>query len=163
MAIQHYSFDFEVFENITQLTDDDLQLLLQAREATDRAYAPYSKFHVGAAARLQNGGTVSATNQENASYPVGICAERTLLSTLSSIHSGIPVVTIAITYVNHATGGGDQPASPCGLCRQTLLEYEQRMGHPIRLILAGPEGSIVIINRAKDLLPFGFGPDDLKR
>lgn len=163
MAIHNHSFAFEVLDNITQLTDDDMQLLLQAREATERAYAPYSQFHVAAAARLQNGATVASTNQENASYPVGICAERTLLGTLSSIHPGVPVDTIAITYVNHATGGGDQPASPCGLCRQTLFEYEQRMGHPIRLILAGPQGKIVIINSVKDLLPFGFGPDDLKR
>jgi cytidine deaminase len=163
MAIHHHSFDFEVFENITQLNDDDVHLLLQARDVTERAYAPYSRFHVGAAARLQYGATIASTNQENASYPVGICAERTLLGTLSSIYPGVPVDTIAITYVNHATGGGDQPASPCGLCRQTLFEYEQRMGQPIRLILAGPTGVVVVIKSVKDLLPFGFGPDDLKR
>jgi cytidine deaminase len=163
MAVHTHSFAFELLDNKDQLTDTDKQLLLLASEATEFAYAPYSHFHVGAAARLQNGATVASTNQENASYPVGICAERTLLGTLSSIHPNVPVETIAITYINYATGNGDQPASPCGLCRQSLFEYEQRMGHPIRVILAGPEGVVLIINSVKDLLPFGFGPDDLKR
>jgi cytidine deaminase len=162
MAKHTHQFEFEVLDHEGDLSDTDRYLLQKAKDITDRAYAPYSQFHVAAVARLLNGEFVGATNQENASYPVGICAERTLLGTLSSIHPGIPIDTIAITYVNHATGNSNAPASPCGLCRQSLLEYEQRTGHPIRLILAGESGRVLIISSIKDLLPFGFGPDDLK-
>jgi cytidine deaminase len=162
MAKHTHAFDFEELEHEVELNEADRQLLNQAKNTTHQAYAPYSRFHVAAVARLKNGETVAATNQENASYPVGICAERTLLGTISSIYPNEPIDTIAITYLNHATGNSNQPASPCGLCRQSLLEYEQRLGHPIRLILAGEAGKVLIINQAKDLLPFGFGPDDLK-
>lgn len=162
MSIHTLSFSYEVLNTPGELNDADRALLLQAHEATKRAYAPYSKFNVAAVARLKNGETIAATNQENASYPVGLCAERTLLGALSAMHPGEVIDTIAISYYNHAAHGGNHPASPCGLCRQTLLEYEQRLRHPIRLILAGPTGPIWIIHKIKDLLPFGFGPADLE-
>jgi cytidine deaminase len=161
MPVHTHAFNYEVFDSPEGLSETDRFLLQKAHDATTLAYAPYSKFHVAAVARLQNGATIAATNQENASYPVGLCAERTLLGALSAMHPGEIVDTIAISYYNHAAGGGNHPASPCGLCRQTLLEYEQRLKHPIRLILAGPEGPIWIIRQVKDLLPFGFGPADL--
>ncbi|MCU0387968.1 MAG: cytidine deaminase [Chitinophagaceae bacterium] len=162
MAKHTHQFEFEVLDHEVELNEQDRNLLQKAKETTVHAYAPYSRFHVAAVARLDNGETIGATNQENASYPVGICAERTLLGTLSSVYPNIPVDTIAITYTNHATGNSNSPASPCGLCRQSLLEYEQRTGKPIRLILAGETGKVLIISSVKDLLPFGFGPDDLK-
>ena len=155
------TIEYDTLPDMEALDAPDRALLLQAREATEHAYAPYSRFHVAAVARLTNGATLAGTNQENASYPVGICAERTLLSAISSVHQGAIVHTIAISYKNHAGGESNKPASPCGLCRQSLLEYEQRQGHPIRLILAGFSGPILIISRVADLLPFGFGPDDL--
>lgn len=161
MAIHTHQFEFEILDNESALNNADLLLLRKAKEATELAYAPYSNFHVAAVARLANGAIVAATNQENASYPVGICAERTLLSTLSSLHPSIPVDTIVITYQNLASGHSNKPATPCGLCRQSLLEYQQRMKHPIRLILAGFTGHVLILERADHLLPFGFGPDDL--
>ena len=162
MAKHTHEFEFEVLEQELDMNEADRQLLTRARNTTPQAYAPYSRFHVAAAARLKNGEIVTSTNQENASYPVGICAERTLLGTLSSLYPNLPVDTIAITYVNHATGNSHTPASPCGLCRQSLYEYEQRVSHPIRLILAGATGKVLIIHQVRDLLPFGFGPDDLK-
>jgi cytidine deaminase len=163
MPIHTHSFDYLELHTESELNDADRVLLQQAHDATKNAYAPYSHFHVAAVARLHNGATIATTNQENASYPVGLCAERTLLGALSAMHPGEAVDTIAITYYNHQTDkGGHHPASPCGLCRQSLLEYEQRLGKPIRLILAGPNGPIWIINKVKDLLPFGFGPADLK-
>ena len=162
MARHTHQFEFEVLDHEVELEDTDRYLLQKAKETTEQAYAPYSRFHVAAAARLTSGDIVCATNQENASYPVGICAERALLSTLSATHPNIPIDTIAITYLNHATGNSNTPASPCGLCRQTLFEYEQRMGHPIRLILAGETGKVLVVKSIGDLLPFGFGPDDLK-
>lgn len=161
MPVHTHAFDYEVFNTPEDLNDTDRALLQKAHDSTALAYAPYSKFHVAAVARMKNGAILAATNQENASYPVGLCAERTLLGALSAMHPGVAVDTIAISYYNHASDGGNHPASPCGLCRQTLLEYEQRLGHPIRLILAGPAGPIWIIKKVKDLLPFGFGPADL--
>ncbi len=162
MAKHTHEFEFEVLDHEVELNEADRELLNRAKNTTPQAYAPYSRFHVAAVARLKNGEMVSATNQENASYPVGICAERTLLGTVSSLFPNEPIDTIAITYVNHATGNSNTPASPCGVCRQSLLEYEQRVGNPIRLILAGETGKVLVIKDVKDLLPFGFGPDDLK-
>ncbi len=161
MATYQHQFEFEEFENEDDLNERDRTLLQEARQHTRSAYAPYSRFLVAAVARTINGKIVRGTNQENASYPVGICAERVLLSTLSSICPDEPVDTIAISYQN-LDGESNNPASPCGLCRQSLVEYEYRLHHPIRLILAGQEGKILVLKNAKDLLPFTFTPEDLK-
>jgi len=134
--------------------------LTDARNVTDKAYAPYSNFHVGAAAKLENGKIVTGTNQENASYPVGICAERVLLSAISSLYEGIPVETMAVSYQSKKMKS-DHPISPCGMCRQALQEFEGRTGRPIRLILAGMEGEIYIINSASQLLPLAFSSEEL--
>lgn len=155
------SFDFEVYDSINDLSADDAALLQQAKEITKIAYAPYSNFHVGAVAKLVNGEIVFGTNQENASYPVGICSERTLLSVASSLYPNVAITTMAITYDNKK-GSSNKPASPCGICRQTLAEFETRVKQPMRLILSGLEGKIYIIPKASLLLPLGFGSDDLK-
>jgi cytidine deaminase len=136
-------------------------LLREARKVTQFAYAPYSNFKVGAFAKLENGRTVSGTNQENASFPAGICAERTLLSTASSLFPGVGVDTIAISY-NNLNGKSDRPVSPCGICRQSLVEFQDRTKKQIRIILSGMEGKIQVIENAKDLLPLVFGADDMK-
>jgi len=112
-------------------------------------------------ARLTNGKTVAGSNQENASYPVGLCAERVLLSAASSLYPGVPVESIGISYHND-NGKSDRPITPCGICRQTLVEYETRLQHPIRLILGGMEGKIFIIPKAGMLLPLSFSGDDMK-
>ncbi|MBC7652320.1 MAG: cytidine deaminase [Deinococcales bacterium] len=155
------SFEYEVYESLNDLTEADAALLQQAKNVTKDAYAPYSNFYVGAAAILANGEIVCGTNQENASYPVGICSERTLLSVASSLYPNIAINTIAITYDNK-NGTSTKPASPCGICRQSLAEFETRVNQPIRLILSGLEGKIYIIPKASFLLPLGFGGDDLK-
>ncbi|MFC4232948.1 cytidine deaminase [Parasediminibacterium paludis] len=155
------SFEYEVYGSINDLTPADAALLLQAKEVTKDAYAPYSQFHVGAAAKLANGEVVRGTNQENASYPVGICSERTLLSVAATLYPNMPIDTIAITYDNK-NGSSNTPASPCGICRQSLAEFETRVKQPMRLILSGLEGKVFIIPKASLLLPLGFGSDDLK-
>jgi cytidine deaminase len=160
MQEQKFEFSFEVYDSIDELDADDRQLLIEARNVTDKAYAPYSNFHVGAAAKLSNNKIVTGTNQENASYPVGICAERVLLSAVSSVHPGTPIETIAVSYQSKKIKS-DHPISPCGMCRQALLEYETRTHKPIRLILAGQEGKIYLVNTVKFLLPFAFTPDEL--
>ena len=161
MKRQDFQFEFEVYDSIDELTKEDAWLLDQAREITQHAYAPYSKFHVGAVAKLVNGEVVTGTNQENASYPVGICAERVLLSTASSLFPKIGIEAMAISY-NNTKGESDQPISPCGICRQSLQEYEERVKKPIRLILGGMEGKIIVIPKASMLLPLSFTGDDLK-
>jgi cytidine deaminase len=128
---------------------------------TEQAYAPYSNFHVGAVAMMENSEVVAGTNQENASYPVGICAERVLLGSVATLHPNIPVKSIAISY-NSKEGKSNHPISPCGMCRQALLEYETRLKNPIRLILGGMEGKVYIIKTASQLLPFAFTSDELK-
>lgn len=161
MDLQQYHFDFEVYDSVNDLPAADAELLAQARNVTRHAYAPYSDFHVGAMASLANGKTIGGTNQENASYPVGLCAERVLLSAASSVYPGVPINAIAISYEGKNVKS-DRPISPCGICRQTLVEYENRFSQPIRLILAGQEGKIYVIPKASLLLPFGFSGDDMK-
>jgi cytidine deaminase len=113
---------------------------------------------------LKNGVIVSGANQENASFPVGICAERVLLSSISSQYPGTVIERIAISYDNrNSEAESNKPISPCGICRQTLVEYEQRQQHPIRLILGGMEGEVYVIEKASLLLPLGFTSSDLKK
>jgi cytidine deaminase len=161
--MKHTSINIPVliFPDFKSLDPADALLLEVARKATGDAYAPYSKFRVGAAIRLSNGQIISGSNQENASFPAGICAERVTLSAASAAFPGIAVTDMALTYVNESNSS-DRPISPCGICRQTLAEYEQRFDQPIRLILSGISGEIYILNRATDLLPFAFSSQELK-
>jgi cytidine deaminase len=158
---QDCSFTLDVFDKIEDLKPDDAYLLTQAQDVTRNAYAPYSEFQVGAAARMANGNVITGTNQENASYPIGLCAERVLLSAASSVYPNIAIDTIAISY-NNLLGESDHPIAPCGVCRQSLHEYEDRMNHPIRLILGGKTGKIYVIEQAGQLLPLAFTRDELK-
>ena len=155
MKITSLHIPVQIFQDFTTLDPSDAILLEAAREATGHAYAPYSKFRVGTAVRLSNGQILSGSNQENASFPAGICAERVVLSAASATFPGIAVTSLALTYINES-GNSNHPISPCGICRQSLSEYEQRFNHPIRLILGGVSGEIFIINRATNLLPFAF-------
>lgn len=161
MKKEAYQFAYDVYNNVEELQAGDARLVNEAREVTALAYAPYSNFNVGAVAKLANGKTVTGTNQENASYPVGICAERALLASAASIYPNVAIETIAISY-NNTTGESNHPISPCGMCRQSLVEYEERVKQPIRLILSGLEGKVIIIEKANSLLPLSFGSIDLK-
>ena len=125
-----------------ELSAEEQQLVTAAKEATARSYAPYSHFHVGAAALLANGVIVTGTNQENAAYPSGICAER----------------TTARTSEGHWV---ETPISPCGACRQVMTETESRFGNPMKVLLCSAE-EVFVIESAKDLLPVSFGSEDLK-
>jgi cytidine deaminase len=160
MKERNYQFSYKVAADSSALDKKDASLLDQARALTSIAYAPYSKFHVAAVAQLANGQIVKGTNQENASFPVGICAERSLLGTIGTLYPNEIIETIAITY-QPQDGSSNNPISPCGMCRQSLVEYENRVHHPIRLILAGMEGPVYVIETSKDLLPFAFSEEDL--
>jgi len=161
MSKKEYRFAYEEFGSADELDVEDAALLKRAQEVTADAYAPYSHFRVGAAARLANGAIVTGTNQENASFPAGICAERTLLSAAASLFPGVGVEDLAVSYFNE-NGSSDEPISPCGICRQSLQEMEQRSGRPIRLLLGGRGGKVYIIPEAGQLMPFAFTGDDLK-
>ncbi|MEO8770172.1 MAG: cytidine deaminase [Ferruginibacter sp.] len=161
MKKEEVRFGYDVYESSTDLSPEDASLLKAAREVTAKAYAPYSNFLVGAVAKLNNGETVSGTNQENASYPVGICAERALLASAAMLQTNVPIQTMAIAYDN-LNGESDHPASPCGMCRQYISEYETRTNQPIRLILSGMKGKVFVIEKASQLLPLSFGGEDLK-
>jgi cytidine deaminase len=161
MKTEEVKFIILLYDSIDELNDEDAVLLREARKVTQFAYAPYSNFKVGAFAKLKNGKTVSGTNQENASFPAGICAERTLLSTASSLFPGVGIDTIAISY-NNLNGKSDRPVSPCGICRQSLVEFQDRTKKQIRIILSGMEGKVQVIENVKDLLPLVFGANDMK-
>lgn len=161
MPTKKYSFDYEVYTSIEELSKPDADLLKAAKLVAQEAYAPYSNFFVGAAALLNNGEIVRGTNQENASYPVGLCAERSLLATAASLYKNVSINAMAISYQNK-NGSSNVPISPCGMCRQSLVEYESRVQSPIRIILGGLEGEILVIKEAKQLLPFSFTAENFK-
>ena len=135
-----------------ELAEQDRQLIEAAKLATERSYAPYSRFHVGAAALLADGTVVTGTNQENAAYPSGLCAERTTLFYAGSSHPDTPVVALAIAaYTDGAFT--PKPIAPCGACRQVMLEVENRHQRPIRTLLYGTEGVYIIEGGTRELLP----------
>lgn len=143
-----------------ELDGKDRKLIDAAKEATARSYAPYSHFSVGAAALLANGVTVTGTNQENAAYPSGTCAERTTLFYANSQYPDQPVDTLAIAARNESDFL-ESPIPPCGACRQVLLETEQRFHQPMRILLYS-KNDIYVLEGTKDLLPLSFGSEYLK-
>src|SRR5688500_17631971 len=114
MKEEKFEFNYKVFDSIDELSEDKRWLLNEAREVTEQAYAPYSNFQVGAVAKMVNGEIVAGSNQENASFPVGLCAERVLLASISSLFPKIPIETIAISYKSEQHKS-DHPISPCGI------------------------------------------------
>lgn len=142
-----------------ELNESDRKLIDAAKEATNRSYAPYSNFSVGAAALLADGTLVTGSNQENAAYPSGTCAERTTLFYANSQYPDQPVVSLAIA-ARSASGYLETPIPPCGACRQVLLETEQRYHQPMRILLYSLN-DIYVIEGTKDLLPLSFGKDFL--
>ncbi|NDA60855.1 MAG: cytidine deaminase [Chitinophagia bacterium] len=159
--IQEIPFRYEIVSDVDLLASADALLIKEARLITDQSYAPYSNFHVAAAGLLMNGAIVRGTNQENASYPVSICAERVLLSAAASLYPGIALVSMAISYRN-LKGSSNRPITPCGVCRQSLVEHQHHFHKSIRLLLTGQIGEIYIIEDAASLLPLGFTADDMK-
>jgi cytidine deaminase len=135
------------------LTPMEKHLRHTALEAAERAYAPYSGFQVGAAVLLENGQIFEGNNQENAAYPVGICAERVALFTANAAYPHVPVQIIAIAAIKN--GETEDSISPCGICRQVLLEAENRYKKPVRILLCGKRETTVV-RSAKDLLPLAF-------
>ena len=143
-----------------ELSEEYKRLVDEAKNATQNAYAPYSEFNVGAAVLLENGEMVSGTNQENAAYPSGLCAERVTMFYANSKYPNVAPKALAIATF---AGGDflDEPITPCGACRQVLLESEVRYGKDIDVLLFGRNGIYVLPN-VKGLLPLSFDKSFLK-
>ena len=137
-----------------ELAEIDQELINNAKESTKNSYAPYSNFSVGAAVLLNNNEIISGSNQENAAYPSGLCAERTTLFYANSRYPNVPVKTLAIA-ARTENGFIDEPIPPCGACRQVILETEKRYKQPIKIILYGSK-KIYIIKGINALLPLSF-------
>nr|WP_207435634.1 cytidine deaminase [Sabulibacter ruber] len=151
---------YEVVSSPEELTPQERHILQLAQQATDNAYAPYSNFLVGAALLLSDGSTHQGTNQENAAYPSGLCAERTLLF---GVGSNYPKQKIEILAVTARRRHEDYfvPACPCGSCRQVMAEYEHRQNSPFKLLMQSHDGKVVRFQSAGDLLPFTFTKENL--
>ena len=138
-----------------ELTDKEQSLLQMAIEATNHSYAPYSHFHVGAALLLKNGKTFIGCNQENAAFPACICAERSAIFAAGAQYPDQPVVMLAIAARNSQGILQEEPVSPCGTCRQVIVETETRFHHPIQILLYGQK-HVYVINGIKQLMPISF-------
>lgn len=138
-----------------ELTSDERTLIEMAIEGTNRSYAPYSNFHVGAAIQLENGVRFIGCNQENAAFPAGICAERSAIFAAGAQYPDQPVTMLAITARGKDGEVIAEPASPCGTCRQVLIETETRFHNPVRILLYG-RNRVYVVDSIKQLMPLSF-------
>lgn len=145
-----------------ELDAKDRDLVEAAKDATCGSHSPYSGFKVGAAVLLEDGTVVTGSNQENAAYPSGLCAERTALFAAGHNHPDKRVTALAIAARN-AQGWTDRPVTPCGACRQVMAETESLSGTPVRTLLYGKQGTMVIEDGTAALLPFCFGADSMEK
>lgn len=155
MRKEQFICPYTVYESEAELDPADAQLLQMAHEATRSSYAPYSKFHVGAAARLANGKFVTGCNIENAAYPSGLCAERVTLFAAQAQYPGVAVEALALT-AHSESKTINEPVAPCGSCRQVMVEVEQRSGIPLRVLSQGETGPIMAFDGIESLVPFIF-------
>ena len=145
---------------LEECSEAEKKLIEAAKSATERAYVPYSGFSVGSAVLLGNGEIVSGSNQENAAYPSGLCAERTTVFYANSSFPEEKVVAIAVAAFHKGAFTSDV-ITPCGACRQALLETENRFHSPMRVLMYSEKG-VYVVNSIKDLLPLSFGDEMLK-
>ncbi|MEY5001727.1 MAG: hypothetical protein RLZZ211_1763 [Bacteroidota bacterium] len=151
----HFEFTYRSFDSIEELNAIDQNLVARAQLAMKNAYAPYSQFQVGASMLLQSGVIIEGNNQENIAYPSGLCAERVALFYAGANHSQDPILKICIVAQGDLTAV-DSFVSPCGPCRQVMLESESRQKQPIEVLLVQKSGAVLVLNSVQNLLPFGF-------
>ena len=152
---KQYVINYQEYKTMEELPELLRKLLEAAIGATETAYAPYSRFHVGAALRLSDGTVVTGSNQENAAYPSGLCAERTALFAASAQRPEMRDY-VALAIVGRDADGRLCEASPCGACRQVMMEYEQAQGHPMQVVCYLREGGARVFPSVASLLPFSF-------
>lgn len=156
------SFEYQEFDSSSELAPEDHTLLEMARKATATSHAPYSRYHVGAAVKLANGEIFTGSNQENMAFPAGLCAERVAVFSAAAAYPDSPVATLAISAKADAFPV-NEPVPPCGMCRQSIVEYELKFGNKIRIILGGETGKVFIVNGMSTLLPFTFHEKGLRK
>lgn len=160
MKVKTIQTEIEIFNSKQDLINEELLLLQRAEDARAMAYAPYSRFKVGAALLLENGKIVTGNNQENAAYPSGLCAERVAVFAASSQYPDVLIKKLAIT-ASTSEYIINKPVAPCGACRQSLLEYELKQQQDMVIILYGEQGEVYRVKGIKQLLPLYFGQDSL--
>ena len=148
--------------HLSELSEQEQQLVSNAKSAFKTAYAPYSGFLVGASVLLENGEIINGSNQENVAYPSGLCAERVALFYAGARYPNIKVKTIAVSVLSKNFEVNDV-ISPCGACRQVMAEYEDKQEQSIKVILHSPTDEVLIANTVEDLLPFMFKSPLLKK
>ena len=153
---KEFRFDYKLFSDWRELNEMDKGLIQHAFDAMENAYAPYSKFRVGAVALMEDGSIIKGNNQENIAYPSGLCAERVALFYAGANFPGKVVQKLVIVAKGELMAT-EQLLSPCGGCRQVMLETENRQNSPIEVLLVNQDNRVLILNSVKDLLPFGFG------
>lgn len=147
---KQFCFNYEHYQTLAAMPEADRKLVTEAERATANAHAPYSKFHVGAAARLRSGKILYGSNFESEVYPAGLCAERSLLFYAQANYADDPIEALAI-----ASNPSERECYPCGQCRQVLVDVERRQQSPMRIIMSGG-GTATILESAELLLPFTF-------
>jgi cytidine deaminase len=140
---------------MAELSEEDRELVETAKQAANSSYAPYSKFRVGAAARLQNGVVVVGANQENAAFPAGLCAERSAIFAAGAQHPDQQIVAIAIAARGTDGELTEEPVSPCGTCRQVMIETETRFNQAMRILLYGRK-KVYVVEGIRTLMPLSF-------
>lgn len=149
------TISFQFFESLDELTPEDQQLVLQAQQACNTSYSPYSNFCVGSVLLLEDGSTLAGSNQENAAFPDGLCAERVALFASGAQHPGKRILKMAVA-ARRAKTDVFLEASPCGSCRQVMVEFESRQNQPIALLMRWGKNGYLKLNSVSDLLPFSF-------
>lgn len=152
--MQAFSFPYQLSLK-AQLPQDQQDLISAAEAAADKAYAPYSHFKVGAALLLVNGTILTGANHENAAYPAGICAERAVLGAVE-MDEAHKISAIAVAYKTEKPDAKHPPLSPCGICRQSILEAQLHQQSPIAVFMTSPDGDVIMVEDASHLLPFHF-------
>lgn len=155
MEKKQIGFELLVFNSLDEMSESDVNLLHQAETARQNSYSPYSKFSVGAALLLENGTVLLGSNQENASFPAGLCAEGVAVFNAGSNYPNERIKTIAIMAASEEHHL-NKPAAPCGICRQAIAEYEIKQKTPIAIIMKAQDGPIYKCGSVSDLLPLGF-------
>jgi cytidine deaminase len=160
MNILNIETSIESYDSLAHVPTEVQEKFQHLFSRLDEAYAPYSGFQVACLIELENGQEVLGTNQENASFPAGLCAERVALSAASALYPGVAIRAMYISY-RSSRQKSDKPVAPCGVCRQSVLEYENRQSGAIKLWLSGLEGRVYCIQGIQALLPLSFSSSDL--
>jgi cytidine deaminase len=168
MESKTFNLKYRIAHTSSELEEADSKLYAAAAAAMQSAYAPYSQFSVGAAVELVNGAIVSGSNQENIAFPSGLCAERVAIFAAASSHPGVAMRALAIvaqhqSEKNLSSVESSGSITPCGACRQVIVEYERLLKTPIRILTGAPHGHIIVLDNAESLLPLAFFSEALSK